>query len=526
MKLIKKVAFLSAVSIGTLSSVSSYAAEQNIPKKELTQYGFVTRNQVYNDYSTHDSYDYNTPQINVYEETRDSEVYIYINVNQNNATVYVNGSTSGVSQESATRYKYHATETRNYEIRVVGYYGGEARTSRYVTVTNRDTTLELSKEYRDGNSYLIIKGRDDDGIKSVTVDGTSISFNQYKDEVSYRVYKTGTYTVKLTDKNNNTKTQSIYISVDDDNISLDLSHTSRSGKNYLVIKADSDVSINKVTVNGESISFPSNGGTQEYEVTKSGTYKVIVRDKEGYVRTDSIYIDVNENKNQKPVVKVTQNYKVNNTPGWYLIINATDDGSIASVTVNGASIPFDTVKGEAQYYVPIDGNYTINVTDNEGNTYTTTTYAAGNTGVVNVNNPKEIENSSGASKKIVFKLNSKNWTENGVAQAKMDMAPKAMNSRVYLPLRYIANALGIDSSKIDWNQKTKTVTIYKGSETVKVTVGSKTMYVNGKAVSMDAAPRVSGQRVMLPISQIKKAFASENIQLNWDNANKELTIIR
>ena len=156
MKLIKKVAFLSAVSIGTLSSVSSYAAEQNIPKKELTQYGFVTRNQVYNDYSTHDSYDYNTPQINVYEETRDSEVYIYINVNQNNATVYVNGSTSGVSQESATRYKYHATETRNYEIRVVGYYGGEARTSRYVTVTNRDTTLELSKEYRDGNSYLII----------------------------------------------------------------------------------------------------------------------------------------------------------------------------------------------------------------------------------------------------------------------------------------------------------------------------------------------------------------------------------
>ena len=47
---------------------------------------------------------------------------------------------------------------------------------------------------------------------------------------------------------------------------------------------------------------------------------------------------------------------------------------------------------------------------------------------------------------------------NGVALA-MTAAPEITNSRTFLPLRDLAYALGLNDSKIDWNDITKTVTL-------------------------------------------------------------------
>jgi len=519
MKFIKKCAMLMAVCLGLSNYMpAACMGEEARAQRNVSPYGFVAANELY---ATHSSYYVDIPVLS--QQTRNSDTYLCISVNQPDATVYVNGSTSGVIKESRYGYAYRVTKEGRYEVRVSGYYGGSASNSIYISnVSNDSTELELSKEYKNGNAYLIIDASDDDGIKKVTVNGSSISFNRYSGEVSYRVYNTGTYEVKLTDEKDNVITKSIYINVDDDDISLDVSKTYRSGDWYLVIKADSDNKIKQVTVNGEIINFPTSGGTEEYRITKSGTYKVIVRDKAGYTETESYYINVDEKTNTKPVVKVSQNYKQNNVQGWYLLIDATDDGSIYSVTVNGTNVPFDAVKGQAQYYVPVDGTYTIVVTDNEGNTYTTSTYAAGNAGLVNNTNSNV---SSIGSTKVVFEINKKTWTKDGVIQSNMDVSPKIINSRTYLPLRYTAYALGIDPENISWNQADKTVTFYNGIETTKVTVGSKVMYVNGRAVQMDAAPVARNGRVMLPISQISSAF-SNAIQIDWDNSSKKLTITR
>ena len=135
-------------------------------------------------------------------------------------------------------------------------------------------------------------------------------------------------------------------------------------------------------------------------------------------------------------------------------------------------------------------------------------------------------NSSSGNTTIVFKLNKKEWTINGIAQEKMNAAPKASNSRIYLPIRQIAYALGIEPENIQWNSSTRTVTIYDNNNVVKVKIGSKTMYVNDKAITMDAAPTVSSQSVMLPLSQIRPAFSYRNINLDWNNVTKQLTIKR
>lgn len=523
MKAIKKISMILAICIGVFSGMTNImASEKTVNYTNESKYGFKATSEFYT--TTLDAI-HPAPTVRLYQENRSDGTYLCINVNEANPWVYVNNSSAGVLQENLYNYCYRVTQSGWYEVRVRGSQGGETCTGMSVTTSNYNTTLNLYKEYKNGEAYILIKGRDDDGISSVTVNNSKISFNNYSDEVYYRVYHSGTYTVRLTDRLGNTKTESIYVDVNKDTISLSLSKINRDNKCYLVIKADSDYTINRVTVNSDTIAFPSSGGTREYEVTKSGTYKVVVRDKYDYYKSDSIYIDVNEKNGIKPVVKVTQNYKVNNQKGWYLLIAATDDGSIASVTVNGENVPFDATKGRAEYYVPVDGTYSIVVTDDEGNTTSASTFAAGNAGInydeINANNTSGMP-----STKIVFKLNNKAWSKDGVLQERMNVAPKVISSRVYLPIRYIAYALGVESSQINWNSTYKEVTINSDYETIKVKVGSKEMYVNGKLVVMEVAPVQSGGRVMLPISQIKAAFTGQNINLNWNNTTKELTVTR
>lgn len=524
MKSIKKVAWLLALSMTLLNGMPSIFASEKVMTSQ-GEYGFKVSPPLYT--STNSAI--STPDVRVYQENRSDGVYLCVSVSEANATVYVNNSNVGVYQQDLYRFYYRVNQNGWYSVNVRGQNGSYVYKEIYITGSNNyDTSLSLSKDYRNnGEVYLVIKARDDDGIRNVTVNDSSISFNEYSGEVSYRVYSSKTYTVKVTDRNGNVKTDSLYINVDKDTISLSLSKTNRSNKWYLVIKADSDTSISSVTVDGRSIAFPSAGGTQEYEVTKSGTYRVVVKDKYGYYRSDSLYIDIGENTNIKPDVKVTQNYKVNNNAGWYLLIAATDDGSIASVTVNGESIPYDAAKQRAEYYVPVDGTYTIVVTDNDGNSVTKSTFAAGNAGInQNTSTLENGVNQNTQATKVVFKLNSKAWSKDGNAQQLMNVAPKMVGSRIYLPIRYVAYALGIDASKITWNAKERTVSINSGYETIRLKVGSKEMYVNNQLVKMEAVAIENGGRVMLPISQIKSAFSGQNIQLDWNNNTKELTVTR
>ncbi|MBE6023254.1 MAG: copper amine oxidase N-terminal domain-containing protein [Cellulosilyticum sp.] len=518
MNFIKKIALLSTLCIGMVGSFSNlYAAEQTSINSIMMEYGFTSHPTVYS--TSAGSIDF-VPELRLYQETRNSTVYLIMSVNDTGMHASVNGSSEGIVRDDIYHFAYKVTKTGWYEVKVWGANGVQKTDSLYIKLSDDETTIDLTKEYRNGDCYLVIDVKDDDGIKNVTVNDVSISLSSSGGETSYRVYNTGTYTVTVTDKNDNRKTASLYINVNASIPTLSLSKEYRSGKWYLVIKADASDNISKVTVNNSKITFPTSGGTKEYEVTKSGTYKVVVTDKGGLTRTESLYIDVYEQSKVPPTVKVSQNYKANGVPGWYLIVEAKDDGNIASVTVNGSSINYDNSKGYALYYVPVDGNYTVVVTDNEGNSTTTTTFAAGNAGL-NTNN-----SSSLGSTTIIFKLNNKSWTKNGVAQERMTVAPKAMNSRVYLPIRYIAYALGVDAEDIKWNASARTVTIYDGADIIQLKIGSKVMSVNGRSISMDAAPTSTGGRVMLPISQIKSAFSNRNIQVSWNNTAKQLTIIR
>ena len=118
----------------------------------------------------------------------------------------------------------------------------------------------------------------------------------------------------------------------------------------------------------------------------------------------------------------------------------------------------------------------------------------------------------------VFTLGSTSFTLNGVEQA-MDVAPYAKDGRTYLPMRYVAQALGIKSSGILW--KNGTATFISADRVVSVTIGSQIMNINGAPVTIDAAPEIVSGRTMLPIRWIAAAFG---VDVNWNAETQEVTV--
>lgn len=120
-----------------------------------------------------------------------------------------------------------------------------------------------------------------------------------------------------------------------------------------------------------------------------------------------------------------------------------------------------------------------------------------------------------------FVIGSTTYTVDGV-EATMDVAPFISGDRTYMPIRYVAYALGITDANILWDQASQTVTLMKGDKVVQLTVGSTQLLINGAAITMDVAPmNVDPGRVCLPIRFVAQAFGAE---VSWDAATQTVTI--
>ncbi len=79
--------------------------------------------------------------------------------------------------------------------------------------------------------------------------------------------------------------------------------------------------------------------------------------------------------------------------------------------------------------------------------------------------------------KAVFVVGQKGYTADGQAK-QMDAAAFAEQGRTYVPVRYLALALGVPEDKITWSPSAGTVTLIRDKVTVVLAVGGKVMYVN------------------------------------------------
>ena len=533
-KIYKRLAqVLVAGTIVSASFSSVYAAQQptNL-SKEILSYPRVSDRLFATNRTTEDSISVSSARIETINDKARFVVYVSSPVEITGVTI--DGTTATCRNLSSSRtsgeYYIDAKSGSSYNIRVYYRYGnnqaGIADKKAYVSYnSSKKPTVDLSQTFSGSTCYLVIKISDSNPIVKVKVNNDTISFSSSGGTEKYKVTKSGTYKVEVTDIAGNTTTEKYEVDVDNERPTLKLDKKYQNGKWYLVIKAtpNGNAEIEKVTVDGSKVSCRKAGDTIEYLISSTGTYKVVVKDNYDHETSDSLYIDVNGTTNvNQPSLSLSQN-NVGNMA--YLVISASpsknvSNNSLAKVTVNGNVVALSGAGGTLQYAVSATGNYTVVATDVYGNQTTQNLYVTlPGSRVV----PNYTPAASTGSSNVTFTLNKKTWSKNGAAQT-MDAAPIAKYGRIYIPIRYVAYALNINPSKVTWDKNTRAAVIYDGSNVIRVPLGSKVMTVNGVSQTMEAAAISQGGRIYIPISQVAKAFTG--VQMNWNNSAKQITIRR
>ncbi|MBR2594624.1 MAG: copper amine oxidase N-terminal domain-containing protein, partial [Firmicutes bacterium] len=128
---------------------------------------------------------------------------------------------------------------------------------------------------------------------------------------------------------------------------------------------------------------------------------------------------------------------------------------------------------------------------------------------------------------MVIKIGSAKYQLKG-ADMEMDSAPFIdENDRTMLPVRVVANALGISDDDIAWDDETKTASFTRpDGKVVSCTVGEKAIKIDDEVIQIDTAPVIDGDRIFLPMRALFNAFNVSDDHIIWDGANKTVTVTK
>jgi hypothetical protein len=104
---------------------------------------------------------------------------------------------------------------------------------------------------------------------------------------------------------------------------------------------------------------------------------------------------------------------------------------------------------------------------------------------------------------VVFKVGRGYYTADG-QQNWMDAAPFVQNDRTYVPVRYLAYALGVNENDVKYDNGT--VTLALNGKTLTMVEGSRALKVDNSVTNMDVPPIIKDGRTYLPARWVAEAF--------------------
>jgi hypothetical protein len=235
--------------------------------------------------------------------------------------------------------------------------------------------------------------------------------------------------------------------------------------------------------------------------TSPQTVNIVATDIAGntYQKTMTFYLDLNP-----PPLAITKPIMFQQINKLPLLVEGTSEKG-AKVTVNGIT---------AQ--VKDDGSFSFSLADlPEGevsNIEIVATDPAGNSAkkIVSVKYSKTTVIKLQVGNKVAL-INDTTYT--------LEATPTIVNGRTVVPLRFIGEAFG---ATFDYDSIFKIVNINFNGQEIKMQIGMKTAFVNGKATSLDVAPYIVNGRTLVPIRFISEVFGS---YVTWDGTTKTVTII-
>ncbi|ALS26076.1 copper amine oxidase [Paenibacillus sp. 32O-W] len=118
---------------------------------------------------------------------------------------------------------------------------------------------------------------------------------------------------------------------------------------------------------------------------------------------------------------------------------------------------------------------------------------------------------------IKMTLGSKTATVDG-KPVSIGAAPFAEKGVTYLPLRFVADAMG---GTVNWNQKEKRVTVLRGDKLLEMVVGSKEFLLNGVRKAGAVEPMVRSGYTLVPIRLVSEQLG---LEVKWDQKTKQITV--
>lgn len=111
----------------------------------------------------------------------------------------------------------------------------------------------------------------------------------------------------------------------------------------------------------------------------------------------------------------------------------------------------------------------------------------------------------------------------GTKEIALDVPAYIANGYTMLPVRAVTEALS-GAAIVRWDDASKTVTITFGERVINMTVGSKTMVINGVNVAMQAACEITDSRAFIPLRDLGYALGLNDSKITWDDATKTATL--
>ena len=101
----------------------------------------------------------------------------------------------------------------------------------------------------------------------------------------------------------------------------------------------------------------------------------------------------------------------------------------------------------------------------------------------------------------------------------LEGSPTIVSGRTMVPLRFIGEAFG---ATFNYDSIFKIVDINFNGQEIKMQIGKKVAFVNGKSMALDVAPYIVNGRTLVPIRLISEVFGAD---VSWDGTTKTVTII-
>jgi len=303
-------------------------------------------------------------------------------------------------------------------------------------------------------------------------------------QVGYQYFTVSDFSITETAAGNLLKGREVRVSITD-GISIDM----EIAKGFTAKVSEGDLKISNVTTSSVLSTRPNATTKTEGQIT----FEI---DRESDEASTIAFSNVQ--------VKVSRNVPYSN-------LSASDDRGI-DLVVWGDAI--------AANYYQLDGN---DEPINQNDLFTVPGVSAKYINVVTVANDASSEFKNTVKVTIgnpVIKINDQDFTMPVAAYVST-----ASNSTM-VPVRFVANALGLADETVKWDDANKTVTVDAGTRIVQFQIGNTNYLVNGVSVPMvspdglPVAAEITSERAFIPFRALGEAF---NVTVGWDAATSTAT---